>query len=95
MTENSERDIVILSFNLSSKLLRPSTARYGGWEDPEKSRVIVSPASMTSGRIASSCAQIGLIMTASISGVRTGPCAEREYAVEPVGVEIITPSARN
>ena len=38
--------------------------------------------------------QIGVITIASVSGERIGPPAEREYAVEPVGVAIIIPSAR-
>ena len=46
--------------------------------------VIVSTESSlyTTGRECSECAQIGVIMKASMSGVRTDPPAAREYAVE-------------
>jgi hypothetical protein len=37
---------------------------------------------------------MGLITMHSTDGSITGPPAEREYAVEPVGVEKISPSAR-
>lgn len=40
----------------------------------------------------SECVQIGVKRIPSIFGSTTGPPAEREYAVEPVGVEMITPS---
>ena len=39
------------------------------------------------------CEQTGVIIILSISGSTTGPPAESEYAVEPVGVETITPAA--
>ena len=38
-------------------------------------------------------AEVGVIIIESTLGVTIGPPAEREYAVEPVGVEIISPSA--
>ena len=41
----------------------------------------------------SPCAAIGEITTASVSGHTTGPPAEKEYAVDPVGVARIIPSA--
>ena len=39
------------------------------------------------------CAQTGVIRMISATGSATGPPADRLYPVEPVGVEIITPSA--
>src|SRR4030042_3254632 len=39
------------------------------------------------------CGHIGVIIIISLFGSTIGPPAEREYAVDPVGVEIITPSA--
>ncbi len=47
------------------------------------------------GRFDSVKGQIGVITTAFIDGKIIGPPAERLYAVEPVGVETIKPSARN
>ena len=38
------------------------------------------------------CGQIGVSIIQSASGLTTGPPAAMEYAVEPVGVDIITPS---
>lgn len=49
---------------------------------------------MTSGRADNVCGNMGTRVIASREGVRIGPPAEREYAVEPVGVEIISPSER-
>ena len=55
--------------------------------------VIVSYAGTTSGRTFSVCGQIGTMTKASKSGYNTGPPADSPYAVEPVGVEMISPSA--
>ena len=41
----------------------------------------------------SECVQIGVKSILSIFGSTTGPPADSEYAVEPVGVEIMIPSA--
>src|SRR5689334_25391955 len=49
----------------------------------------------TIGRFESVNGQIGVITTAFIDGKITGPPADRLYAVDPVGVETIRPSARN
>ncbi|MNT90762.1 hypothetical protein D3C72_2317450 [compost metagenome] len=49
---------------------------------------------ITSGRAESVCGNMGTSVIASRDGVRIGPPAEREYAVEPVGVEMINPSER-
>ena len=48
----------------------------------------------TIGRLVNVCEQIGVMTTASIVGNRIGPPADSEYAVDPVGVEMISPSAR-
>ena len=47
----------------------------------------------TSGRVNRPCAASGATTIASVSGHTTGPPAEKEYAVEPVGVDRIIPSA--
>ena len=54
---------------------------------------ILEFAGITSGLAVKVCAQIGTITNASISGLITGPPALKQYAVEPVGVETIIPSA--
>ncbi len=59
-----------------------------------KRRRIVLLLFMTSGRADNVCGNMGTVVIASREGVRIGPPAEREYAVEPVGVEIISPSER-
>src|SRR5437588_11454566 len=46
-------------------------------------------------RLVRTCGQIGLITNNPDSGSRIGPPAESEYAVEPVGVATIKPSALN
>src|SRR5438067_11761658 len=46
-------------------------------------------------RLVRTCGQIGVITNTPQSGSRIGPPAESEYAVEPVGVAIIKPSALN
>src|SRR6185436_10241214 len=56
---------------------------------------ISSSSGTTIGRLESVNGQIGVTTTAFIDGKITGPPAERLYAVEPVGVETIRPSARN
>src|SRR5437867_6665502 len=50
-------------------------------------------AGSTIGRLVSVWEQIGVRTTASIVGKRMGPPAESEYAVEPVGVAMMRPSA--
>ena len=47
----------------------------------------------TSALDANECGAIGVNCTTGQSGVITGPPALRDYAVEPVGVDKITPSA--
>ena len=46
------------------------------------------------GRTVSVCGAMGVRMTASVPGASSGPPAESEYAVEPVGVAKISPSAQ-
>ena len=46
------------------------------------------------GRFVSVWEQMGVSTTASIVEKTMGPPAERQYAVDPVGVEMIRPSAR-
>src|SRR5262247_2342447 len=46
------------------------------------------------GRLVSVWEQIGVSTTAGIVGKTIGPPADSEYAVEPVGVEMMSPSAR-
>ena len=48
----------------------------------------------TSGRREKVCGQIGVRTATGSSGWTIGPPAERLYAVEPVGVEMINPSER-
>ena len=50
---------------------------------------------VTIGRANSACALLGTTMMASKSGHTTGPPAENAYAVEPVGLDTITPSHPN
>ena len=49
---------------------------------------------MTIGRLVKVWEAIGVSTIASIAGNRSGPPAERLYAVDPVGVEMMSPSAR-
>ncbi len=56
--------------------------------------VIFSVSGTTIGRAVKVCGQIGTITKASKDGTRTGQPADNPYAVEPVGVDIIIPSAR-
>ena len=51
-------------------------------------------ADSTIGRFESPWEQIGVTTKASTEGSRIGPPAESEYAVEPLGVATMTPSAR-
>src|SRR5947207_9459168 len=51
-------------------------------------------AGSTMGRFVSVCEQIGVSTMASTLGNTIGPPADSEYAVDPVGVEMMRPSAR-
>ena len=52
-----------------------------------------SSSGTTSGRCVSVCGQIGAMITPRIVGYMIGPFAASAYAVEPVGVATMTPSA--
>src|SRR3954451_24896258 len=45
------------------------------------------------GRFVSMCGQIGVMQIAGTEGKMMGPPADSEYAVDPVGVEMMRPSA--
>ena len=47
----------------------------------------------STGRLVSMCGQMGVMQMAGTEGKMMGPPAESEYAVEPVGVEMMRPSA--
>src|SRR3989475_13147564 len=55
--------------------------------------VTTAVAAMTSGRTASVCGQMAVTTIASTVGTTIGPPADIEYAVEPVGVLTMMPSA--
>src|SRR3954453_2146187 len=55
--------------------------------------VTTAVAGRTSGRTASVCGQIAVTTIASTVGTTIGPPADIEYAVEPVGVLTMMPSA--
>ena len=46
-------------------------------------------------RFVKTCGQIGVMTKTPDSGARIGPPADNEYAVDPVGVATIRPSALN
>ncbi|MPN37868.1 hypothetical protein SDC9_185389 [bioreactor metagenome] len=47
----------------------------------------------TNGRSVNECGEIGVIHITAESGKSIGPPQASEYAVDPVGVDIISPSA--
>ena len=49
----------------------------------------------STGRLVSMCGHTGVMQMAATAGNTIGPPAESEYAVEPVGVAMISPSALN
>ena len=49
---------------------------------------------MATGRLESVCGEMGTSATAERPGCRMGPPAESAYAVDPVGVAAMMPSAR-
>ena len=55
---------------------------------------IWTDASNTNERLKKSCGQMGVMHQVFVSGCKTGPCAERLYAVDPVEVAKIIPSER-
>ena len=52
-----------------------------------------SLSSITIGRMKQECGHIGVSIIPFTLGFTIGPPADKEYAVEPVGVDIINPSA--
>src|SRR5437764_15167945 len=56
---------------------------------------MVDPSATMIDRFVRTCGQIGVITKTPDSGSRIGPPADSEYAVEPVGVATIKPSALN
>ena len=50
-------------------------------------------AGMTTGRLVSVCGAIGLSTSALTAGCTMGPPADRLYAVDPVGLAMMSPSA--
>jgi hypothetical protein len=54
---------------------------------------MVRSAGTTMGRCVSACEQMGASTVQSTEGWTMGPPADSAYAVEPVGVERMTPSA--
>ena len=73
---------------------RPSAETNPG-SSPTTSRLTTLLAPSTNDRSKTICAAIGVTMRHGTSGETIGPRAENEYAVEPVGVATITPSAEN
>jgi len=55
--------------------------------------VILVVGGSTTGRTASVCGEIGVAMMPSMVGTRIGPPADKLYAVEPVAVATMIPSA--
>ena len=45
------------------------------------------------GRLLSVCGAMGVMISASMAGCTIGPPADRLYAVDPVGIAMIKPSA--
>ena len=56
------------------------------------SNVILKSTGNTNGRWVKECAEIGVTINASVRGYTTGPLHDKLYAVEPVGVETMSPS---
>src|SRR6266404_4003724 len=74
---------------------RPSTVRKTGYSSSVTSISMTASSSTMIERFVRTCGQIGVITNAPDSGARIGRPAESEYAVEPVGVATIKPSALN
>ena len=61
---------------------------------PETFSLIMVSSGITNGRAFKLCGAIGVITNPFTSGVKIGPPQLSEYPVEPVGVEMIKPSAQ-
>src|SRR5438128_11865473 len=89
------RQIAICAFGGSRTGSRPSTLKKVGYSVlPGEISITEVSLTMTE-RFVSTCGQIGVMTKTPDSGDRIGPPAESEYAVEPVGVAMISPSALN
>src|SRR6266404_6864494 len=88
------RTIATLSSDCINTPFCPSSVRYTDSAVPRNriSTLHVSPT--TSGRSLNVCGQIGVKIMDSTAGCTIGPPADSEYAVDPVGVATINPSAR-
>src|SRR2546423_1913063 len=88
-------DLLQITWSLSSRGTPTCPSIDKNASSPELcTSILISTVSRTtSGRCVSECGQTGLMTNASTDGIRIGPPAASEYAVEPVGVETITPSA--
>src|SRR5215217_5056839 len=75
--------------------LRPSSVKNTGYSGSLTSTSIIDPSATMIDRFVSTCGQIGVITNTPDSGSRIGPPADKEYAVEPVGVATTKPSALN
>src|SRR5580700_4421647 len=58
----------------------------------ESTRITLVSGTIT-GRLVNMCGQMGVMQMAGTEGKMMGPPADSEYAVDPVGVETIRPSA--
>src|SRR5439155_9465262 len=74
---------------------RPSKVRKTGYSGSLTSISMSDVSATIMDRFVRTCGQIGVITRTPDSGSRIGPPAESEYAVEPVGVATIKPSALN
>ena len=84
--------IFIINFPLSSSLFDPSNETYIGFEESTETETLLL-SEITKGRFVKVWGQIGVIIISGRFGATMGPPADNEYAVEPVGEEIIIPSA--
>jgi hypothetical protein len=78
-----------------SNFRNPSITTCAGNDADRDSTATSDRGLTTNGFVNNACALFGTTKIASNSGHNTGPPAENAYAVEPVGVEIITPSHPN
>src|SRR4051812_16846728 len=61
---------------------------------PPCTTILISDKSTTTKALCvSECGHTGVTTNASTAGINIGPPAANEYAVDPVGVDTITPSA--
>lgn len=80
-----------LLFNVA--ILESNETRYCS-SRPETFSLISVSSVITNGLAFKLCGAIGVITNAFTSGVNIGPPQLKEYPVDPVGVDIINPSAQ-